>query len=74
MTDFPKTLKYEISRKFVQWEPSCSMRTDGRKDRYDEANSRFFAIPRTRPKKKREGRPLKYYGTERWHKTLEYNV
>jgi hypothetical protein len=30
MTGFPKTLKYEISRKFVQWEPSCSMRADGR--------------------------------------------
>jgi len=26
-----KILKYEISLKFVQWEPSYSMRTDGRK-------------------------------------------
>ena len=24
-----KKLKYKISRKSVQWEPSCSMRTDG---------------------------------------------
>jgi len=27
-----KTLKYNISRKSVQWEPSCSIRTDGRTD------------------------------------------
>jgi len=25
-------LKYQISRKYVQWEPSCSMRTEGQKD------------------------------------------
>jgi len=40
-TDFRKILKYQISLKSVQWEPSCSMRTDGQKDRHDEANSRF---------------------------------
>jgi len=28
--DFRKILKYQFSRKSVQWEPSCSMRTDGR--------------------------------------------
>jgi len=27
-----KILKYHISKKSVQWEPSCSMRTDGRTD------------------------------------------
>jgi len=39
---------YEMLRKSVQWEPSCSMRTDGRTDgridRHDEANSRFFYV------------------------------
>jgi len=32
-----KILKYHISGKSVQWEPSCFMRTD----RHDEANTRF---------------------------------
>jgi hypothetical protein len=36
-TKFRKRLKNKISLKYVQYEPSCSMRTDG----YDEANSRF---------------------------------
>jgi len=40
-THFREILKYQISRISVQWEPSCSMRRDGRKDRHDEANSRF---------------------------------
>ena len=31
-TDFQKILKYQISRKSVQREPSCSMRTDGQTD------------------------------------------
>jgi hypothetical protein len=31
-TDFRKTLKYQISWKSVQWERSCSMRTDRRTD------------------------------------------
>jgi len=33
---FRRILRYQISRKYVEWEPS-SMRTDG----HDEANSRF---------------------------------
>jgi len=33
--------KYKISWKSIQRKPSCSMRTDGRTDGYDEANSRF---------------------------------
>jgi hypothetical protein len=32
-TDFRKILKYKISLKSAQWEPSCSMRTNGRTDR-----------------------------------------
>jgi len=31
-TVFRKILKYQISFKSVQWEPSCSMRTDGQTD------------------------------------------
>jgi len=48
-TYFRKILKCQISWKSVKWELSCSMRTDGererererRTDRRDEANSRF---------------------------------
>ena len=36
-TDFRKILTFEISWKSFQWEPSCSMRTDGR----DKGNSRY---------------------------------
>jgi len=34
---FDKILKYQISRKYVHWEPRRSLRTD----RHNEANSRF---------------------------------
>jgi len=40
-TYFRKLLKYQIPSKSVQWEPSCSMRTDELKYRRDDANSRF---------------------------------
>ena len=40
-TVFRKILKYKFSWKSVKWEPSCSMRTDGRTDRHDEAESLF---------------------------------
>jgi hypothetical protein len=40
-TDFQKILKYQILRKSVQLEQSCSMRTDVRTDRHEDANSRF---------------------------------
>jgi len=32
-TNFRKILKYRISRKSIEWKPSCSMRTDGRRKR-----------------------------------------
>jgi len=38
--DFRKILEYEFLRKYVLWEPSFSMRTDGQTT-HDEANSRF---------------------------------
>jgi hypothetical protein len=40
-TDFLKILKYQISLKSVEWNSNCSMQTDGRTDRHDEASSRF---------------------------------
>jgi len=39
--DYKKIPKYQISQKFVRWEPSCSMRTDRCTDRHHDANSRF---------------------------------
>ena len=36
LDSFGKMVKYQISSKSVQWEPSCSM------ERNDEANSRFL--------------------------------
>jgi hypothetical protein len=38
---FEKILKYQISLKVVQWEQSCSIRTDRCAGRHDEANNRF---------------------------------
>jgi hypothetical protein len=42
LTRFKKILRYQISWKSVQWEPSCSMRMDGQMNIHDEANSRFL--------------------------------
>ena len=36
---FRKILKYQTLRKFVQWEPNCSMRTET--DRQQDSNSRW---------------------------------
>ena len=53
--DVRKILKYHISGKFVQWEPSCSMRTDGRTDRQIDmikltvAFRNFANAPKNRP-------------------------
>ena len=38
---FENMLKYQILSKSFQWEPSCSMRTDGRTETRYEADSRF---------------------------------
>jgi hypothetical protein len=47
-TNFRKILKYEKSRKSAQWEPICSLRTDGRTvertDAHDETDSIFRYI------------------------------
>ena len=40
-TDFQKIIKNQFPWKSVQWDMSCSMRTDGRSDRHDETDSRF---------------------------------
>jgi hypothetical protein len=37
---FEKKLKFQVSTKSVQWESSCSMRTDA----HDEADSHFAQI------------------------------
>jgi hypothetical protein len=39
-TNFQKVLKFQISWKTVQWEPSCSLQMD----KHEEANSCFFAV------------------------------
>jgi len=37
-TDFRKILRYQISQNSVQWEPKCSVRTDGQTGRHDVTN------------------------------------
>jgi len=44
---FKYILKYQIQWKFIQWEPSCSMRTDRQTDRQKDVTELigfFFAI------------------------------
>jgi hypothetical protein len=49
-TGFRQTTKHQISRKSVQWEPSCSMRTDRQTNGRDDAKS-FFQNFANAPKK-----------------------
>jgi hypothetical protein len=41
---FLEKLKYQTSWKSVQWEPSCSMQTDGRMDGHHEDDSHFLLL------------------------------
>jgi len=41
LNSFSKNIQLAIFRKPLQWKRSCFMRTDGRTDRQDAANSRF---------------------------------
>ena len=41
MTVFQKNTQISNQQKSVEWEPSCSTRTDVEMERHDEANGRF---------------------------------
>ena len=45
-----KESSYQISCKSVQWEPRCSIRSERRTDRHDEANSRCWQFLPKAPK------------------------
>jgi len=45
-------LKNQISRKTVQWEPSCSMRTDGHRTKLTVAFRNFADAPKKLIKRK----------------------
>ena len=45
-TDFRNILKYQISRKSIQWELSCFLWTDGLTDRHDETFRAFAKTPK----------------------------
>jgi hypothetical protein len=46
-TNFRRILKNQIWWNSVQWEPSCSTRTNGQTDRHDENNRNFLVILQT---------------------------
>jgi len=49
--EFRRSPRYQILRKSVQWELRYYMQSDGRTDRHDECNRRFWRLMRTRLKR-----------------------
>ena len=59
-TGFRKILKYQISWKSIRWEPSCSMRTDGRTDSTN-IKVGFCNFAKAPPPQKKEETPKSQY-------------
>ena len=62
-----KIFKYQISCQSVQWEPSCSMRTDGRTHARTDVTKLIFALRSfaNAPEKKKRGDILVTFQKER---------
>ena len=76
-TDFRKILRYQISWKSFQLQPSCSTQADRRTDRDEEDNSCFFVILRMRQKNEYGCILMIKYGTKiiikgSWHEKFSY--
>jgi hypothetical protein len=77
-TDFRKILRYKISRKSDQWKRSCSLwtdrRTNGRRDRYDEANISFSQFCWNGPKNRIYVYVILYYYRKFGNKNYDLEV